>query len=222
MNISQVVVFTQCPEFKMLLDIECRNSGGFTPVIRDNYDEFLSIITLVDKIDIIIIDEPQDKSLFQALIKLTKEKLTQFKQVYALTNEPFPVRDAKVFEKKKIEDLMNEFKLLFMPSEIQDEGYISIPISSLLHFKILPFDLFVKIGEGKFIKRIPAHEEIDKKTFSGFLQKGMTDLFFEKKFKRDFSTTLINSMINQIEREFESIDEKLEAADHVYQTTHSD
>ncbi len=219
MNISQVVVFSKSPEFRMLLDLECKSVGGFTPLIRDSFDEFQSLIGLIDKIDILIIDEPEDQVLFKNLINLTNEKLSSFKQIFVLSNSDVLIRTAKVFEKKNIEALVDEFKHLLGDVNNQEEGFISIPISSLFHFTILPFDLFVKIGEGKFIKRIPAHEEIDKTTFSSFLQKGMTDLFFERKFNRDFSKMLINSMINQIERDFNSIDEKLEAADNVFQTT---
>ncbi len=219
MNISQVVVFSQSPEFRMLLDLECKSVGGFNPIIRESFDEFQSLISLIDKIDILIIDEPDDQILFKKLISLTNEKINNFKKIFVLSNSGALIRNAKVYEKKNIEALVDEFKHLLGDVNNHEEGYISIPISSFFHFKILPFDLFVKIGDDKFIKRIPAHEEIDKSTFSSFLQKGITDLFFEKKYNKDFSKMLINSMINQIEREFNSLDEKLEAADHVFQTT---
>jgi hypothetical protein len=219
MNISQVVVFTQCPEFRMLLEIECRGSGGVSPLIRDSYDEFNSLISLLDKIDFLIIDEPEDSDLAIKLLGLIHEKKNSFKDLFLLVKKSINFEGAKVFFKKDLEKLIDEMKLIIQSGEKKTEGYISIPIDSLVHFKFLPFDLFVRISEEKFIKRIPAHEEIDDQTFTSFMQRGITELYFEKRFNRDFSMMLINTMINEVEKDYDSLNEKLTASQNVFNTT---
>lgn len=219
MKISQVIVFTQRPELKMLLEIECKGMAGFSPIIRQGLDDFKSIIGLFESIDILIIDEPEDQETFTSLIDLVKNKIGVIKETFFLSKTKTIIEKAKVFGNQQIQELLTELNTIIDPASASEASYISIPIDSLLHFHFLPFDLFVKIGQDKFIRRVPANEQIDHETFATFLQKGVTDFYFEKKYNKDFSMMLINNMINKVEKDYESVDEKLHAANEVFYTT---
>lgn len=217
---SQVMAFTERVEFKTLLEIECRGLTGFSPVIHEALDDFKSMLSLFDSIDVLIIDEPDDREVFLALQSEVNVRRDQIKQVFYLSEKKLSFENVTVFARNEVEKLLEVLKDLIRPATLSQEGYISIPIDSLVHFKVLPFDLYVKIADGKYIKRIPAHESIDDSTFASFKQRGITDLHFEKRFNRDFSMMLINNMINKVEMDYESLDQKLTATNDVYLTTH--
>jgi len=219
MKISQVMVFTQRPELKMLLEIECKGLAGFSPIIRQGLEDFKSMLALFETIDILIVDEPEDQDLFTSLIDEVKNKLGVIKETFFLSKTKTNIENAKVFGNQQIQELLNELNSIIDPSAASNTSYISIPIDSLLHFNFLPFDLYVKIGQDKFIRRIPANEHIDHETFKNFLQRGVSDFYFERKYNKDFSMMLINNMINKVEKDYASVDEKLLAVNQVYYTT---
>lgn len=219
MKISQVMVFTQRPELKMLLEIECKGLAGFSPIIRQGLDDFKSMIALFETIDILIVDEPEDQDLFTALIDEVENKFGVIKETFFLSKTKTKIENAKVFGNQQIQELLTELNSIIDPSAASNTSYISIPIDSLLHFNFLPFDLYVKIGHDKFIRRVPANEHIDHDTFTAFLQKGVADFYFERKFNKDFSMMLINNMINKVEKDYASVDERLLAVNQVYYTT---
>jgi hypothetical protein len=219
MNMSQVVAFTQRVEFKTLLEIECRSLTGFSPVVYESFHEFNSMLALFENIDILIVDDPTDSSIFHSVQSEINSRRDQIKNVFFLSDQDLMFEDVKIYEKCRLEYLLIEMKNLINPYIPIQEGYISIPINTLIHFKVLPFALYMKINESKFLKRIPAHEEIDSTTFKSFIAKGITDLYFERKHNRDFSSMLINSMINKVEQDYVTIDEKLLATNDVFLTT---
>lgn len=220
MKMSQVMAFTERIELKTLLEIECRGITGFSPVIHESLDDFKSMLSLFNTIDVLIIDEPWDKDVFNALQGEVNVRRDQIKQVFYLSDKKLSFENITVFGRNEIEKLIEYLKGVIRHSASGQEGYISIPINSLIHFKLLPFDLFVKIADGKFIKRIPAHEEIDATTFASFKARGISELYFERRYNRDFSLMLINNMINKVEKDYETLDQKLTAANDVYLTTH--
>lgn len=220
MSVSQVMAFTQRPELKMLLEIECKAFGGFKPLIHQSLEEFKSMLTLFDSIDILIVDEPSDQALFSNLVHEVQAKKNQIRKIIFLSNSSVQIDGVKTFAVQEVETFLTELKKMINPDSDILSGYISIPIDSLVHFNVLPFDLYVKIGDDKFVKRIPAHEEIDDQTFASFIQRGVSDLYFERKYNRDFSLMLINNMINSVEKEYDKIDEKLIATNNVLHTTH--
>lgn len=217
---SQVIGFTQDMNFRTLLEIQCKEITGFSPIIHHTYEEFVSVISLLESIEILVVDEPKDNGIFIKLMDELMSRQGQFKSIFVRTERNPMLPQSKVFSPENLEGLLTELRSLFKNIEKKEQGHISIPVDSLIHFKILPFDLFVKIGEDKFIKRIPAYEEIDAATFAGFQQKGIHDLYFERQYNRDFSSMLINNMINKVEKDYASIDEKLKATNEVYLTTH--
>ncbi len=219
MNISQIVIFTQRIEFKTLLELECRALNGVSTVFHEKLSEFTSMLSLFSNIDILILDEPADSAIFYSLQGEINSRRDNIKNVFFLTDHKLVLEDVRIFSKYRVEDLLVKIRSLLNPTLPSEEGFISIPIDTLIHFKVLPFDLFVKISDGKYLKRIPAHEEIDETTFNRFLFRGIKDLYFERKNNQDFSRMLINSMINKVQKEYVTIDEKLIATNEVFVTT---
>lgn len=220
MNMSQMMVFTHRIEFKTLLEIECKGLSGFSPVIQHGLDEFISMLSLFDKLDILIIDVPEDQSIFNTLMAEVRVRRDSIKHIFFLAAKSIIFDNSKTYSKANVESLLVELRKLISPPTPKTEGYISIPIDSLVHFKVLPFDLYIKISDDSFVKRIPAHEEIDDSTFSSFLSRGITDLYFERVHNRDFSHMLINNMINKVEQDYSSLEKKLTATNDVFVTTH--
>lgn len=216
---SQIVAFTKRLDFKTLLDIECKSLTGFAPVVKDTVDEFQSMLGLLGDIDVLIVDEPPVKVDYNFLVKAINEKGGSVKNVIMLSNEIREIKNSKTFPHDKVESLITHLKTLVAPDAKEVTGYISVPTDALIHFNILPFDLYIKISEGKFLKRIPANEDIDGSTVEAFKAKGITDLYFEKKHNRDFSLLLLNNMINKVERNYSSEDEKQKAVNEVFVTT---
>ncbi|MBA2405010.1 MAG: hypothetical protein H0V66_09585 [Bdellovibrionales bacterium] len=219
MSMSQVMAFTQRIEFKTLLEIECKGLTGFSPVIHQKLEDFVSMLSLLDSVDILIIDEPKDQATFKSLLVGIKLRREEIKKIFFLSNHKVDLTDVKVFALNDVEELLSEIKTLIAPPVASNQGYISIPTDSLIHFKVLPFDLYVKISDDKYLKRIPAHEEIDESTFASFLSRGINDLYYERKYNRDFSLMLINNMINRVEQDYGSIAQKLTATNEVFVTT---
>jgi response regulator RpfG family c-di-GMP phosphodiesterase len=110
-------------------------------------------------------------------------------------------------------------KTIFGQEKASSEGYISIPIDSFIHFKTLPFDLYIKLGESNYVKRINANEDIDEQAILKLKEKGVAEFHFERKFNRDFSIMLINNMINKVESKYTSMDAQLKATNEVFLTT---
>lgn len=216
---SQIVAFTKRLDFKTLLDIECKSLTGFAPVVKDTVDEFQAMLGLLGDIDVLIVDEPPVKVDYTFLVNAINEKGGAVKNVIMLSNETHEIKNSKTFSQDKVESLITYLKTLVAPDAKEVTGYISVPTDALIHFKILPFDLYIKISEGKFLKRIPANEDIDESTVVAFKAKGITDLYFEKKYNRDFSLLLLNNMINKVERNYTSKDEKQKAVNEVFVTT---
>lgn len=210
---GNVIVFTQRMDFRTLLEIECKGLTGFAPVIKDSFEELKSFLNLGSDIEILVVDDPQDNLMHSLALE------TQIKNILILSDKKFQLTKSKSFPKNAVEALINHIKTILNPNLNNQAGYISIPVDSLIHFKMLPFDLFIKISDEKYLKRIPANEQIDESTIDGFKFKGITDMHFERKNNRDFSLMLLNNMINKVESDYSSEDAKLKATNEVFLTT---
>ncbi len=216
---AQIIAFTDRLEFKTFLDIQCKGLTGVAPVVKDDTEDFLSFLGLLSEIEILIIDQPKKKNDYSFLLKAVLEKESDIKNVILVSDEDLKTNKSLVIPQNEVNKLMDHLKSLLGTDQAVSEEYISIPIDSFLHFKMLPFDLFIKISDGKFIKRIPANEDIDEETVKALKAKGIVELFFGKKFNRDFSMLLLNNMINKVERNYDSEDERFKAKSQVFATT---
>lgn len=217
---SQILAFSQRMDFKTLLEVKCKTYSGFTPLIYQTLEEFRSILNIFESIDVLVVDEPEDKVLFLSILRDVNLHAPRIKHILMLSREHTGHPQSKSFPKEEVSELLEEMKRHLAPQAEPEKGYISIPMDSLVHIKVLPFDLFIKISEEKYVRRIPAHESIDSETINGFIAKGISELYFERRHNRDFSLMLINNMINKVETEYVTIDKKLEATSEVFETTH--
>lgn len=212
-----IFVFTQRPELKVLLDLQCREFLGITPVTKDSVEDFSSLLGIFSDINVVIIDpSPLDNNepLYTQLIRRCRD----IKGIFVLEDEA-KFSEFEYFGENGIEKLMTKLKSLFSAEPLEAAQYISIPIDSFVHFKILPFDLFIKLSTDKFVKRIPAHEEIEEGILKNLKSKGVIELYFERKNNKDFSMMLINNMINKVESNYSTDTEKIKANSEVFLTT---
>jgi hypothetical protein len=210
---ANVIVYTKRMDFKTLLEIECKGLTGFSPVVKDSVEELKSFLNLGSDIEILVVDDPQN----DVMSFLDQE--SSAKNILVLSDKAVSKNQTKSFPSNGVETLINHLKTILSPNGANQEGYISIPVDSFIHFKILPFDLYIKISEGKFLKRIPANEDIDESTITAFKAKGITEMHFERKYNRDFSMMLLNNMINKVESDYSSEDAKNKATNEVFLTT---
>lgn len=131
----------------------------------------------------------------------------------------FKADHLKSFLRIDIADLFEDLKLHFDPDSVPVHGWSAIPLCTLIHFEILPFDLFLKLSDSRYVKRVPAYEKMDAELTNALKVKGISELFCEKKNNREFSMMLINNMINKMERNYEFIPEKSRAHNDVLSTT---
>lgn len=216
---SQIIAFTDRIDFKTLLDIQCKSLTGMAPMIKEDPEEFTSFLGLLSEVDILIIDQPKSKKDYSFLLRVVSEKETEIKNVILISDEEDKTQKSLTFPSNGVDILIEHLKSLLTKDKPDQEEYISVPVESFFHFKILPFDLFIKISEGKFIKRIPANEDIEEETVKALKNKGIQELYFGKKHNREFSNFLLNNMINKVEQSYSSTDQKQKARSQVFQTT---
>lgn len=211
---AQVVIYTQRIDFKNLLEFECKSVTGFAPVVKESVEDLQSFLNLMPNLDVLILDNNPAVNDYSFL------KENGIKNILLLSDAAVALQKAKSFPGNAVESLVQHLKGLFSNEQlISNEGYISIPIDSLIHFKLLPFDLFIKLSEGKFVKRIHANEDIDETVLMNLKSKGVSELHFERKFNREFSVLLINNMINKVESDYTCRDAQLKATNEVFLTT---
>lgn len=215
----QIFAYTQNPNFIALLEVECKENTGLRPVIHSSLDELKSMLAIFKCIDVLIIDQPEDLSLLVEVKEFILSFSDRVKKIMVLGNESLSSGNIHIFSRLEIADLFKELKSFFVPDELPKVGWTSVPLCTLVHFTTLPFDLFIKISENRYIKRIPAFEQIEDELVNNLESKGITDLHCEKRFGRDFSMMLINNMINKIDNDYSSVEDELFAQSQVFQTT---
>jgi HD-GYP domain-containing protein (c-di-GMP phosphodiesterase class II) len=208
-----VIISTQRMDFKLLLENECKGLTGFAPIIKESLEDLKAFLSILPEVDLLVLDDPKSD------VTNFLESELQIKNTLILTDSDNLFPNAEKFSKKTPDILITRIKAILKPKASSVEGYISIPVESLTHFKILPFDLFIKISEDKYLKRIPANEEIDDVTVAAFKNKGIAEIHFERKHNRDFSLMLLNNMINKVESDYSTLDEKTKATNEVFLTT---
>lgn len=214
----QIFAYTECPDFNSLLEVECKDITGLKPAIHHSMDELINIIEILPKIDVLILDFPVDdlkKAQAESFLAYCSKK---FEKIFLLSDDP-SIPSFRVYSKMEIPILFDDLKQFYSKDEVPQEGWVSIPLSTLIHFSSLPFDLYIKISDSKYVKRIHAFEEIDREILDGFYRKGLEELHCEKKFKRDFSMMLIHNMINKVDRQYPSFQKQFEAHNEVFETT---
>lgn len=215
----QIFAYTECTEFRALLEVECKDLTGQRPIIRSTLDELKSLLSIFQTIDILVVDLPEDHSVSVELKIFLNNSTSRIKQALVLGTESSTMANIRTFPRMEIADLFESLKIYFRPVSLPEPGWTAVPVCSLIHFQSLPFDMYIKLSSDRYVKRIPAFEEVAIEVIESLQKKGIKDLYCERKNNRSFSMMLINNMINKIDRTYASIDEQMAANDEVYQTT---
>lgn len=211
---SQILVFTNRIELKTLLDIECNSLEELSVVSNHDATAYIDLVKMFEEIEIVIVDEPSAE-----IIKTLEKKEKSIKHILILSSEPVVIPSAKLFPSREVEELLKYLKLITRKDEKIVDGYISIPIGSLVHFTSLPIDIFLKLSDVRYVKSINANDEIDTNTIIKLESKGVKDVYFERRHNRELSTLLLNNMIMKVEKVYLTVEEKLKANNEVFHTT---
>jgi hypothetical protein len=218
-NPMQIFAFTICPEFHALLEVECKELTGQRPIIRTTLDELKSLLGIFQKIDILIIDLPDDHALSLEIKIFLNNSLGRINEALVLGEEMSKTQNITSFTRMQLNELFEYLRLVFRPRELSVTGWTAIPLSTLVHFESLPFDLFIRLSEDRYVKRVPAYEEVGEDLTVKLASKKITELYCERKNNRDFSMMLINNMINKVDRSYPSEEEHMRANNEVFRTT---
>lgn len=215
----QIFAYSENSDFKTLLEVECKEMFGVRPVIHDSIDDLKYVLSIFESIDFVVIDIPLDqkrsKQIEDSLI-LSHKKV---QHIFTYGDKRAESSFFKFFRRSEIAELFEEMKRVGGSSTEIKQNWTAIPICSLVHFGSLPFDLYIRLSDQRFVKRIPAYEAIGTTLVDSLTAKGLSDLYCESKFKRDFSMMLINNMINKVDRTYSSYTLAHAAQDEVLKTT---
>jgi hypothetical protein len=215
----QIFAYSEHPEFQALLEVECKEISGARPLIRTTFEEINGLFNIFQTIDILILDYPEDNELKNQFLNFIKRSEGRIKKLFILGEADIEADYVQTFSRIEISELFESLRIHFNPELVPVFGWSAIPLCTLVHFEILPFDLYLKLSDSRYVKRIPAYEKVDIELTESLKAKGITDLFCEKKNNREFSMMLINNMINKMEKNYPSQIDKSESHDEVLSTT---
>ena len=213
---SQILALITSPELRHVLESECKGLTGFGPVIHDNLDDLDSTLSILLSSDVLVMERPSDeKKSANFLQKITSGKY-QIRNVILVGWQYRELNHARSISFAAL-DLLGE-NLKECLKTVGPIGWAKLPLHALYHFKQLPFDLFLKVSEDKYIKRIPADETVEAETIQSFHNRGIEELYFERQHIKDFSRLLISTLMQKAQVEHEDIDRQLKARGEVFLT----
>ena len=214
---NQVLVYTRRAEFRSFLDTECLKIKECFPVFYDSVDELQTIMDIFPRLDILVIDAPEDVEDLKILSRSIFSRKDQIAHMLLVSDNDSPGFN-KIFHSSDWASLLSHLKTILGEKSGNVDGYVGIPIDCLIHFKVMPFPLFLNISPEKFIKRVPAFEAMDVEVLESYRKRGVKELFFERRFGKDFANILMNNMINRVEMEYDSAEDKEKATSEVFGT----
>jgi hypothetical protein len=214
---NQVLIYTKREEFRSYLDSECLNIRECFPVFYDNMGDLETILELFPKVDVLIADASQGPEEFEQLYHFVKDRKDKITHILLVSDKESDAY-TRVFNSTDWSSLLQHLKVILGENETPKEGFVGIPLDCLIHFKVMPFALFLNVSPGKFIKRIPAFEPIDVDVIESYRERGVNEFFFERHYGKDFTMMLMTNMINRVELEYSSEAEKEHAVSEVFGT----
>ncbi|MFY7994620.1 MAG: hypothetical protein ACOVP4_15080 [Bacteriovoracaceae bacterium] len=221
---NQLIIFTKDESLKSFLENEIKNLTDTIPVITDSSEYFITITSMFDDLEAVIICEV-DLEIINAL----NSRETQVKKILEInktnSSKPQSIKCDHYLQlsHQKIEDFKNTFSTFFMKTndlvnEVNKETeLLSVPLMSLTHFKFAPCAFYIKNSlKNKILSK---DEEINREKVLDFLNKNYEEVYFLKSENKDFTALLINGMINKVEKDYSNIEEKLQSNNEVYHTT---
>lgn len=215
----QIFAYTTDHDFRELVNLECREIAGHQPVIHQSFDELKNMFDVVQTIDLLIVDFPADLTNSTKLRDFILTFKQSIKNILVLGHDNKFTDNTKCFSRMSVSEFFEQMKVICGQENQAKSDWTTVPITTLVHFNSIPFDLYLKLSSERFVKRFPAHEEINKSLIDNLIEKGISDLYCEKRNNRDFSMMLINNMINKLDKQYSSITFKLDAFGEVFETT---
>ena len=216
---SQVLAYSDRMEVVNILENEVKEITGFKAVVKESFEDFCLLLDILVRVDLIIIDAPEDDIKKNKIIEYLIDRKDYIRNIIFLSDNQFDCNLGQVFTYEKFEIMIESLKGSLAKFKEEVHEYVSVPIDSLFHFKVLSFDLFLKISKDKYIKRIPACEEVDRATINSLKSRGGYELYFDKKYNKDFSQMLLNNMMNSMERDYHCYKEESVIKDEIFLTT---
>jgi hypothetical protein len=214
---AQILAFTKDSQFRQTLVGDCKALTGLAPVIHEGIDELCSMVEMLQQVEVVILHGLGAEVIPAQYLKRLSTPGIVIKNLIYIGGHP-PEVPLKSFPASGYNAMSTYLREVLAASQNYRLAWSAMPLQAIGHFKKVPFDLYVKISDEKFVKRIPAHEEVDPKVLREYQQRGINEFYFHKEHNRDFSQMLINNMINRLEGNYHSLDEELEARSEVFKT----
>lgn len=221
---NQLIIFTKDDSLKSFLETEIKNLTDTIPVITDSSEYFITITNMFDDLEAVIICEVNSE-----IVYALNSRENQVKKVLEInkTNSSNPqlIKCDQYLElsHQNIGNFKNAFSKFFMgTSDLINEvdrntELLSVPLMSLTHFKFAPCHFYIKNSlRNKILEK---DEEITREKILNFLKRNYEEVYFLKSENKDFTALLINGMINKVQKDYSTIEDKLQSNNEVYHTT---
>lgn len=213
-----IIAFTKRPEVKAVLEYEIVSLTGNTPVIYENIKDFQAVLELFPKLNCLLIDATNGSEELEKYIQSLIQNPDRFEFLVLLDSENHQSLKVRGFQKNDFLGMFTYLKEVIECTDFNYADWIGIPIGALVHFKQLPFDLYIKLTPKKFLKRIRALEEIDEASIQNFKTRGIAEIYFNRAHNKEFSKLLIYKLINRIEIDYENEIDKLKSKSEIFIT----
>lgn len=194
---------------------ECRTHSVGAPLVKAGLEDLKLFLDIFNTFSVVIIDAVKisEASLFE-FIETCGSKI---EHILVLTDTGLRYHP-QISYHKSAGSLLDQLRRVINHEKSELFGFASAPVDVLLHFEFLPFDLYIKCSQHRYVKVVHAYDELDEVLKNSLVSKGMESIYFEKKHNKTFSSLLINNLINRVEKDYHSVDAAMSAIDEVYNT----
>lgn len=217
MNI-QILAFTERPEFKTFLEFELKSMTGVDPTVHITIKDLDSILDVIPMVDVLVLDTPKVRAEFDLFLNKIIKYGDKVKHLIIMGTGELKANNLKFFHRGDVASMLSYLKEALGATEPKSEGWISVPVTALYHFNKLPFDLYVKLSDEKYVKRIPALEYVDETTVDSFKKRGILEMHFHREHNKTFSRLLIQNMLTKVDGEYTDDNLELKARTEVFDT----
>jgi hypothetical protein len=218
MNIP-FLAFTKKDEFKNKLSQELSLLTGHKPLVYSEIEELWSFIKPFPKLHFLLVDISGEDSRTVEFKKLLIRSHKKFDHLIFIDSSSTQNDQYKSFAIHDEIGLFNYLKEILLEINFSAQNWVSSPVFLLKHFQKLPCDIFIKISDKKYVKRLNQNDSIDFDLIENFKKRGIHQVFFLKEVQNDFFRHLINQLLTQVTGKFEDDLQKLKAKCDIFETT---
>lgn len=219
---KQVLFCVDQSFLKDLIRINFRHSQSIQPIITSSLEEAVALFNLTDDIEMIVTQTIVQGEQAAALLHNTISNEQRKCQMIVIGENPHLKGVSEVYPVDQVRDVFNRLREKLGTSDDGDgpsEDSVSMPAHLFLHFKALPFDIFLKVQQGneaKFIKRFNASEPLDHEAISKYMSRGVEDFYLKREWLKDFSKLLIQQLEIRLTESLPSSEGQLAAEGEVF------